>query len=87
MGTCQSTISSTGQGRVFAIDFPQAVDFSSKVDQHKRLKEAGPLLLRDLKNLENHFAPHNVRIDAEAEYRKLMSNHESFVGPQRAFHG
>lgn len=61
------------ENRLFAIDFPQAVDFSSRVDRHERLKEAGPLLFRDLRNLAKYFDEYGVGIDAEAEHRKLMS--------------
>jgi len=59
------------------IDFPQAVDFSARVDRHTRLKEAGQLLLRDLRNLEGHFAQYDVEIDSENEYSALMSRHGS----------
>ena len=38
--------------RLFAIDFPQAVDFSSRVTRHVRVEEAKPMLLRDLRNLK-----------------------------------
>jgi len=65
------------QGQLFVIDFPQAVDFSSRVDRHTRLKEAGQLLLRDLRNLEGYFAQYDVEIDTENEYSTLMSRHGS----------
>ena len=65
------------QGQLFVIDLPQAVDFSSQVDRHERLKEAGPLLLRDLKNLAKYFADYKVEIDARDEYTGLMSRHAS----------
>ena len=66
------------QGQLFVIDFPQAIDFSARVDRHTRLKEAGQLLLRDLTNLEDYFAQYDVEIDSENEYSTLMSRH----GPQ-----
>jgi len=65
------------QGQLFVIDFPQAVDFSARVDRHTRLKEAGQLLLRDLRNLEGYFAQYDVEIDTENEYSTLMSRHGS----------
>jgi RIO kinase 1 len=58
--------------RLFAIDFPQAVDFSSRVTRHLRIEEAKPLLLRDLRNLQSYFTKHDVVIDAESEYHKLL---------------
>ena len=66
---------------LFAIDFPQAVDFSSRVDRHERLKEAAPLLLRDLTNLENYFAQYDVTVNAKAEYRRLMSRNATEWDP------
>lgn len=63
--------------QLFMIDFPQAVDFSSKVDRHIRLEEAKPLLLRDLANLESYFAKYWVQLDAEIEYSRLISKIES----------
>jgi RIO kinase 1 len=58
--------------RLFAIDFPQALDFSSRVTRHLRIEEAKPLLLRDLRNLESFFTKHDVVIDAESEYRRFL---------------
>ena len=60
-------------GRLFAIDFPQAVDFSSRMDRHIRLEEAKPLLLRDLRNLESHFASYGVEMSANEECRRLLA--------------
>jgi RIO kinase 1 len=65
------------QGQLFVIDFPQAVDFSARVDRHIRLKEAGRLLLRDLTNLEGYFDKYGVEMDSENEYSTLMSRHGS----------
>ncbi len=64
-------------GHLFVIDFPQAVDFSSRVDRHSRIEEAKPLLLRDLLNLENHFARYEVRLDAQGEFDRLVQNLQS----------
>ena len=63
--------------QLFVIDFPQAVDFSSRVDRHVRLEEAKPLLLRDLTNLESYFAKYGIELDAEDTYRRLMTKIES----------
>ena len=62
--------------QLFVIDFPQAVDFSSRVDRHVRLEEAKPLLQRDLTNLESYFAKYWVQLDSEDEYRRLMTKIE-----------
>ncbi len=59
-------------GQLFVIDFPQAVDFSSRVDRHSRTEEAKPLLLRDLMNLENYFARYDILLDAHGEYDRLV---------------
>ena len=63
--------------RLFVIDFPQAVDFSSRVDRHIRLEGAKPLLLRDLRNIESHFAEYGVELDSEGEYNRLVAKIES----------
>ena len=63
-------------GRLFVIDFPQAIDFSSNVTRHIRIEEAKPLLLRDLKNLEHFFTRHDVELDAENEYNRLCKKLE-----------
>jgi RIO kinase 1 len=63
-------------GRLFAIDFPQAVDLSSKMDRHVQVEKAKPVLHRDLKNLENYFARYGVDLDANYEYGRLVSRLE-----------
>lgn len=60
------------EDRLFVIDFPQAVDFSSKMDRHILVQKAKPLLLRDLKNLENYFARYHVELDADNEFNRLV---------------
>jgi RIO kinase 1 len=62
--------------RLFVIDFPQAIDFSSRVTRHILIEEAKPLLLRDLTNLENYFARHSVELNAEDEYHRLTEKLE-----------
>jgi RIO kinase 1 len=57
--------------RLFVIDFPQAIDFSSNVTRHILIEQAKPLLLRDLRNIEHFFHRHDVELDAENEYRRL----------------
>jgi len=63
--------------RLFVIDFPQAVDFSSRVDRHIRREEAKPLLLRDLRNLQDYFTKYDVELNAEAEFDRLLSKLEN----------
>ncbi len=58
--------------RLFVIDFPQAVDFSSNMDRHIQAEKAKPLLIRDLRNLKNYFAKYNVVLDARTEYDRLV---------------
>ena len=62
---------------LYAIDFPQAMDFSSRVDRHIRVEEAKPLLFRDLNNLRNYFMKHDVKLSAEDEYQRLISRLET----------
>jgi len=66
--------------RLFVIDFPQAVDLSSNMDRHIQAEKAKPLLLRDLRNLENYFARYNVVLDARAEYDRLVPRLETDNG-------
>lgn len=64
-------------GRLFLIDFPQAVDFSSRVDRHSQIEKAKPLLLRDLANLERFFSRYGVSLDTQAEYHRLLERLEA----------
>lgn len=59
-------------GKLFVIDFPQAVDFSSSMDRHLRVEEAKPLLLHNLRNLEDYFAEYSVDFKSDAEYQRLL---------------
>ncbi len=63
-------------GRLFVIDFPQAVDLSSRVDRYSRFEEAKPLLLRDLRNIARYFGRFNIGVDAEEEYGRLTARFE-----------
>lgn len=66
-------------GRLFVIDFPQAIDFSSKADRHQLIKDAARLLLRDLENLQHYFLRHGVIVDASVEHSRLMSEYKSLL--------
>jgi RIO kinase 1 len=63
--------------KLFVIDFPQAVDFSSNMDRHIQVEKAKPLLLLDLRNLEGYFARYNVVLDVRAEYDRLVQKLET----------
>ena len=62
--------------RLFVIDFPQAVDFSSKMDRHIQAQKAKPLLFRDLRNLEAYFARYDTEFNADTMYHRLASKLE-----------
>src|SRR2546427_13289846 len=62
--------------RIFVIDFPQAVDLSSRPNRHRRFEEAQPLLRRDLENLARYLSHYGIEIDALAEYERLTTRFE-----------
>ena len=62
--------------RVFAIDFPQAIDLSSRPSRRNMFEKAKPLLLRDLENVAHYFSQYDVEIDASAEYDRLTTKFE-----------
>ena len=66
--------------RLFAIDFPQAVDFSSSMARHARIKDAKPLLLRDLRNLETYFARYGIDLDALGQYHHMVAELDQRYG-------
>ncbi len=66
-------------GSLFVIDFPQAVDFSSRVDRHRVILDAGRLLLRDPENLQHYFFRYGVSIGANSEYLRLMSDYQDLL--------
>jgi RIO kinase 1 len=68
---------------LFVIDFPQAIDFSSKVDRHLQVEKGKPLLRRDLANLEKYFAKYNVELAAEQNYERLVSKLATGCEPQQ----
>jgi len=62
--------------RIFVIDFPQAVDLSSRPNRHRRFEEAQPLLRRDLENVARYFSQYDIEIDTLAEYERLTTRFE-----------
>jgi RIO kinase 1 len=62
--------------RIFVIDFPQAVDLSSRPNRHRRFEDAKPLLRRDLENVARYFSGYDIEIDALAEYERLTTRFE-----------
>ena len=62
--------------RVFVIDFPQAVDLSSRTNRQRRFAEAKPLLRRDLENVAHYFSRYDIEIDAPAEFDRLTTKFE-----------
>ena len=62
--------------RIFVIDFPQAVDLSSRPNRHRLLEKAKPMLRRDLVNVARYFSQYDIEIDALAEYDRLMTKFE-----------
>ena len=62
--------------RVFAIDFPQAIDLSSRPSRRNEFEKAKPLLHRDLENVANYFSEYDIEIDAQAEYDRLTARFE-----------
>src|SRR5690349_16378998 len=63
--------------RIFVIDFPQAVDLSSRPNRYKRFEEAKPLLRRDLASVVRYFSQYGVEIDALSEYERLKTRFET----------
>jgi len=66
-------------GQLFVIDFPQAVEFSSKIERHRLVKDAERLLRRDLGNLESFFSKLDVRIDADQEFGRLQRKYPDIL--------
>jgi RIO kinase 1 len=62
------------QERVYVIDFPQAIDLSSRVNRQLRFENAKPLLLRDIENVVHYFDRYDVEIDTDTEYNQLVSS-------------
>ena len=66
-------------GKLFVIDFPQAIEFSSRVERHRLVKDAERLLWRDLRNLECLFSKLGVRIDANMEFHRLQREYPDLL--------
>ena len=64
------------QGRIFVIDFPQAIDLSSRVNRHARFERAKPFLNRDLENVARYFGRYDVEIDVERQFEFLTAKFE-----------
>ena len=62
--------------RIFVIDFPQAVDLSSRPNRYRRFERAKPLLRRDLENVARYFSQYDIDVDALAEYDRLTTKFE-----------
>ena len=62
---------------VFVIDFPQAIDLSSRVNRQRRFENAKPLLQRDLENIGRYFAKYDLDLDSRSEYERLSGEFES----------
>ncbi len=54
------------QNEPWIIDFPQAIDFASRPNRHKALREGHPILLRDITNIVKFFERHSISAEAEA---------------------
>jgi len=66
-------------GRLFVIDFPQAVEFSSRVERHRLVRDAERYLQRDLRNLECFFSKLEVKIDADQEFHRLQREYPDLL--------
>jgi RIO kinase 1 len=66
-------------GKLFVIDFPQAVEFSSRIERHRLVGDAERCLLRDLRNLECFFSKLEVRIDAKLEFHRLQREYPDLL--------
>ena len=66
-------------GKLFVIDFPQALEFSSRIERHRLVREAERYLQRDLMNLEGFFSRFQVRIDANLEFHRLQREYPDLL--------
>lgn len=63
------------------IDFPQAIDFASRVGRHRTLMEGRHILLRDITNIVRFFQRYGISADPEAlceECMEQVSESDSF---------
>jgi RIO kinase 1 len=63
--------------QVFVIDFPQAIDLSSRVNRPSRFEKGKPLLLRDLVNVNRYFRKYDLDFDIDAEHERLVHEYET----------
>ncbi|MFX1562793.1 MAG: RIO1 family regulatory kinase/ATPase [Promethearchaeota archaeon] len=55
------------------IDFPQAIDFASRLGRHQTLKSGRSILLRDLRNVVKYFQHFGITADPETLLEECMS--------------
>lgn len=55
------------------IDFPQAIDFASRMARHKTLERGRLILLRDIQNIIKYFRRFGIRANAEELCDECMS--------------
>jgi RIO kinase 1 len=55
------------------IDFPQAIDFASRMGRHQVLKNGRTILLRDFRNVIKYFQRFGIRADSEILCDECMS--------------
>ncbi len=65
--------------KLFVIDFPQAIEFSSKIERHRLVGEAERLLQRDLDNLQAFFSRFGVEMDASDEFQRLRREYPNIL--------
>lgn len=58
----------------YLIDFPQALDFSSRRIRRTSLEEAQTLLRRDLNNVASYFVNHRLNADPESLFNRITRN-------------
>ncbi len=54
------------KGEPWIIDFPQAIDFSSRPGRHRVLKKGIPILRRDIRNIVKYFQQYGINGDPES---------------------
>ena len=68
-------------GEPWIIDFPQAIDFASRVVRHKVLERNRSILMRDIQNIVNFFSRFGIKADVEEIYNECTSQ----ISPQDKF--
>ncbi|MFW9983575.1 MAG: RIO1 family regulatory kinase/ATPase [Candidatus Odinarchaeota archaeon] len=54
------------QNEPWIIDFPQAIDFASRLNRHRALNKGRTILLRDITNIVRFFEKYRISAEAEA---------------------